>query len=913
MHCRQCFFVFALRSCSFISIPSINRPINWLITHLFLPTLLKHLSTQLDNMTTWPRVTENLILQNSNMVVEHGGHIGATDWSYGPDDVGVMTIDADMGFYLNPPPDARCRWSTNFGHNAPQQIVLHPANGYAMPARRFVQWDKDTQMRKFNEYRQLHWEDLKNLVRPNNFEDLFDLFDASTLWANGAYNMWLLVNMLVTHAHNEFPAMLQEWKVYVDSVINDFFRVIPGSRQGVSHVDKMQLSHNQSVLSNWDEKTDPLLLLQHTNFPVDELRFMNIQQHGLFRDSLVSEHARLTGKKPAFVAPSMYAHSADTQAAPAPNAVQVGPPATTAVKSPRRDPVIAVGSIEPESATVATRASPSSLDSIPEESAATKIVVSDVSETTNRCQSPSTKALSIQAKPFVPGQVMTDLAPEAESTPTEPKTAVAAEQAEVEVTASNADSADDEMTPTGEVRPIPVEATIPDIVTREATPTPDSPIRDRKDSNGSTDKLFFPDAPSDKLHVARQASVTSAPDFACTPMLTVAEKNDAQSSSMTPLVVQVNHDQHQLPPRPNFAVANPTGHADQGPHQFPVAGRNQGRQHSGPMGGPLPPMPYQGPYIEPPARHTSLMLPPHGPPNAFNSFAPHGQPGPNGFVPHSGPPAAPGMHLPMGPHVGPQSGPHAGPHAGPHMAPHAMTPMGAPFQGQVPPHLNQQHFGPHGPQGQMNVSPPFMGPPGQGVHTEHQPNGYDQQYQHQASHGNYGDKGNGYRNNGYKGNNGYASNGYRNNGYNRNTGNQNYQRNGKFSDNNQANGPLRPRGNSNSSAVNGQPRQMSGNGKSARRSSTASKSGQNIGRNDWQVACNNHALREISVKRGQITPDTLYEDCRCRLCQLATRSVQIVLALPGGDDMSIQGDLYRHFTIFKPVRVNLTKDWCFIE
>lgn len=871
-------------------------------------------------MTDWARVTENLILQNSNMVVEHGGRIGATDWSYRLDDAGVRTIDPGVGFYVNPPPYARCRWSTNFGQRAPQHITsTNGGNGeVVMPARQFVQWNQDTQMLKFNEYREQHWEDLKNLVRPNNFEDLFDLFDASTLWANGAYNMWLLVNMLVTHAHNEFPQVLQEWKVYVNHVIQDFFRANPSSTEHAPNTNQMQLLHNQLVLTSWDQMMDPLLLLQRTNFPIIELSYMNVQQHGLFRDSLISEHARLTRNTPAVPVASDYAPSVNkqVQSALAPTAVQAeSTTSTPSVKPCSPDPVIAVGTIEPtvhepvksqdmpESATLAPRASPPTLDSIPEESAATKGVVSEVSETTTSGQHPTTKALSLKAKPFVPGQVEAEVAPEAEHAPPEVRTAPAAEQTQVEITAPQTESSE-EVIPTVKVDAVPVGVSIPDIVTREATPTPDSPIRDRKDSNGSTDKLFFPDAPSNKLHVARQASVTSAPDFECAPILTVAEKVDAQQSSKTPLVAQVGHDQRPLPSRPN-SVATPAGVAGQGSHQFPVAGRTQGRQHSGPMdgGGSLPSVPQQGPYIEPPARHTSLMLPPNGPPNAYHPFAPHTQSGPNnGFIPYGGPPVAPGMHLPMGQHVGP----HAGTHAGFHLAPHATPHTGAPFQDQMLPHLNQHQYGPHGPQAQMNVSPPFMGPPGQGLHTGYQSNGYDQQPQNHGNHYNQVEKGNVYRGNGQKGN-GYGNNGYRHNSCNRNNGNTNYQRNGKRHDSNsnQSSGDARNRGTSNSSAVNGQPRQVGGNGNglSARRSSTVSRPDQNMGRGGPPPFCNNRALRDAG--EHTFTNDVLYEECPCHLCQKATRSLFVSMSQPGVDEQAIQLDLLRHFALFNPIHASL--------
>ncbi|CAN8100668.1 unnamed protein product [Discula destructiva] len=831
-------------------------------------------------MSDLRRTTENLILQESKMVQKRGGKIGACRWSYVDDANGKKTIEPEVGFYLSPPPHARCRWSTAYGRFAPRHInANNDGNGDAMPPRKLLHWNDDILLFKFNEYRSQHWADLQRLARPNNFEDLFELFDASTLWTNGAYNLWTVVNMLVTHAHNEYPHVLQDWKDYSEQVVQDYFRVVPGPCSSPSSPDNMQLQRNQMHLRNWDQKMDPLLLLHHTNFPIHVLHQMNIQQHGLLRESLIREFARLTGMAVTFPISSSSGRAQSStvippyvkdqvQGASIYNAIQADSSNTAIEQASSCSPLVIVETLDPsakpsiqspavkESATTTTenqspaRTSPPSvpLASIPEESTSARADdLANTSETLTSDLPSKTKVLSSEAKPFIPRQVLAELTSLAGNMPSEAETAApttVAEHTKVEVSAAEPNT--EKAFSTVEAQ---VEAPFPGSATMKVTPALNSPIRDRKDSNGSTDKLFFPDALSEKLRAARQPSISSAPDLNTPSMLTVAENNE-QSPSETPLLMPVNLKQQQLPLRPVSTNSAPNEISDQ-LLRFPANGRNQAGQQAGPIGRQTHSTQQQGSHTGPSTRNTTLTMTPHGlplgmaqMPGAFNPDPSCMHPVPDNLFSQYGLSAPASLNMRMAPPMGPHG---VGPHAGPHMAPNMASPIRSPpFQEQMPSHMNQHHLGPH---------QPSMTTPG------YQPNGYiqhPQNFRNQVEQGNYG---------------------YSNNGYRRDTNPNSY---GDF------NGlGHEQRRNSNQS-----------NAGSRKRVNSFSRPDQTHRRSGPWSPCNNQEARNI---RHEVPHEVLYDECPCSRCVSASRTVFVSVNIPQGNETEVRCIIMKHFAAFKPI------------
>lgn len=882
-------------------------------------------------MSYWSGITRNLIMQNSAPVRQHGGDLGSTTWSYVVGKDGVKTIDPIVGFYLNPPPDSRCRWSTQNGRYHPKHIIISggDCNEDAMPPRELVDWNDDIIQAKVEQYRHPYWEDLKYLVRPNTFEDLYELFDSATLWNDGAYNLWKLVNALITLAHDQFPHVLQEWKNHIGKVVCDVFRPATEPYLGRNMANnKMEVRLNQQVLIEWDRIVDPLVLLQRTTFPVGNLPFMSVQQHGLLREFLICEHVRLSGTQSSI--PRYYNYSrpdintasdfveTHLQRAPVIKGIQPGSNdvgmqitfATNSTPQPNTHmPLVVVGTNNPDSQLRAQPRNMPDLSKEPHTSATTIHVPALTSpflaslpgipeaatiktrEVPNRGviepENPPSKdeRMSSVAMTFIPKSIG--------------KTAsvtVAAKTSkfEYQVESHASEAIPDEAGPIMEAQPakaealtagtlikVPalkigaspteVESPIPRIATEEATPPLDNPLRDHKDSNGSINKLFFPDTPSGRPHAGRQQSVASAPDQDTEPMLTGAERN-VRIVSETPPAMQDHCGQQQYTCTSASSDSFLNEPSNQGLHRLPVSGYTQVQQQSGPTGYQMQPIPQRGRHMGPTASHSSAVMPSFGPlsgmlrgSGSFNPSPHSRQAGSNGLVRHYGQPP-PQFSMPMVPSMNRETGP-------------LMRP---PFQDQMPLHVDQQFY-PHGPPISSQCFPSY------------QPNGYVHQHLHYVAQSDQDD-------------NGYSSNGYRNSS---NSGGPNNHDNGKRRDSIQSIKSRKNRMSSSPGAIHSMSRQAN-TGFSGRRPPISGRPDQNQGRTGSSNCRNERGLPYQELFNSH------FEECSCVRCLENSRSVYITLRPQGKKpDGDLERALLRHFAQFNPVSAKIrhkpSKLNCLIE
>lgn len=571
----------------------------------------------------WAILNGNLLVDNSAALMDgSGGYHHNVRWTYVHMDGGVI-IDPHVGFYRNPPPNAKCRWSTNYGEREPHNFNK---NMLTMPGRELWLWNDNKLKTVADQYKQKFWKDLKTLERPKTFLDLYEYFDAGTLWYAGAYNLWNLMNMLVTEAHQRWPAVLDHWKDEIEQWVHGLLYEWEG------------FEHNQNALQKWDQRGDPLVDVEFNemfNVGFDKL---GPAETTILRDVLINHFYLLTGQVPHVGLPSYpyYPRPFDNVATP-----PVRPPPAVAVSSngSSSKAIVIASSDIPKRSTTKSPSRQASLHNPREEN--------------HSPQQPSPPA-SLTSIPEEAG-------PETVK-PCSPAEKIEATKEDVSETA------------------------IPKVVTDAGSVQADPAIRDRKDSNGSLDAMFFHPSQPIRLEVSdRQLSTRSAPDQPSESMLgTVA----AKKSPAKP------HHQKQTPAKSSSPsnLSKFKGKGKQSPWR--LQRRSPPRHTSCP--------PYHPTGATPP-RNKNTGLPSHVPSAGV----------PNNLPPHpgtvSGPPGPPpypqqGGFLPLGPP--PPFGAGIGPVVG-----HAM-----PFQNQLPmqqhPPMGQQNFNqgisPQQPMGFPNTTPPFQ-------------------------------------------------------------------------------------------------------------------------------------------------------------------------------------------------------------
>lgn len=778
--------------------------------------------TTLNTMAqTWSDMTQNIVMSNSVLSHPssrtHGGICGRTKWLYVTLPDGDTIIDPTMGFYRNPPPHAECRWSTDHGR---KPATFFDPNHLQMPTRDLTKWDDAKLVKLQVELTEKYWEDMKTLVRPETFEDLYKYFDSATLWMNGAYNLWNLINMLVTEAHRRWPDVLHDWKNTIDIFVNDFLYVRPG------------FQYNQAVLLQWDGLQDPIEL-RFDRWFYDEINAgLDLLQQNMVREALICQYTYLTGTEPGV-----------PQYFPCYPRPVVNIPSTAVTNT-----------IEVASQPVAVA---------PANTAAEQLPIRSASSAPERFM----PAASTATKPPV---ILHTSPPSAPLTriPEEPATVKSGEMTNNVATEMNDTTAQTKATITEAQKPVP------EIVTNIATTPRKSTHRDRKDSNGSTDKLFFnpqlPQPSSEHLTVkGRHLSISSAPNEESEPMLVGADATSQKriASEAPPTLNSESAQQvtQSLAPGVHAAVKNGRQGPWRGSRKSPPSNgpTQQCPTFNTPMCRPTQSMLHQGPTMGPsPSRPSQQMMPTFGPPNAmaqpppaFVPNPPNMQPGPTaGSMSHGPPPPQPGMGTCMPPVV-PQMG-----------AFQEQLPMAPPQMGQ-PPFDHAQ-----GPP--RNIPPPFMGSQYQGAPI-YQPNGYIHRPEHHH-HSNI-------HANGVKPNLG------------KDFGKRDNRRNSV-----QSNGSRKVRDDPIHGAIYalGQPRRTS-NASSGHRSSIANKFKQDYGRGRSASFCNNSWTTQCQF--NDLHEKTFHE-CPCSRCEEATRSVYIKAR--GVTTQSFpQRSILKHFAKFAPATV----------
>ncbi|KAG8166590.1 hypothetical protein KVR01_002279 [Diaporthe batatas] len=261
-----------------------------------------------------------------------------TKWTYVQDRNGMMVIEPVLGFYFNPPSDAKCRWSTEKGTRAPQAII----RGLPLPDRVLILWNDDRLESEAARIREKYWDEMKTLVAPQRFEDLYEYFDSATLFMSGAVNLWNLINLLTNDARHN-------WRKYEEDVAVECDNWVRNWLTGAAS--------NREALIKWDMKSD-ILTAVTTKFDWDnDLGDLDLVGQHILRECFLHHFQRLTGKMPNVARFNTHAATQKPIAAAAPMIAATGTPDEA---STRPDEVpIPSSSAKP-------------LSTIPEESAATK-------------------------------------------------------------------------------------------------------------------------------------------------------------------------------------------------------------------------------------------------------------------------------------------------------------------------------------------------------------------------------------------------------------------------------------------------------------------------------------------------------------------------------------------------------------
>ncbi|KAJ0123129.1 hypothetical protein J7T55_011593 [Diaporthe amygdali] len=205
-----------------------------------------------------------------------------TNWHYVRDRNGMMVIDPVLGFYFNPPENAECRWSTDNGARVPQHIK----KGLQLPRRTLVLWDDEKLESEAARFREKYWEEMRTLVAPQRFEDLYEYFDSATLWASGAVNMWNLVNLLANDARHNWREVEKHVASECNNWVLDWLESFPAA------------DSNRESLVKWDQKSDILTAVTSQFDWENDLKFLDLVGQNILRECFLYHFERLTGKKP---------------------------------------------------------------------------------------------------------------------------------------------------------------------------------------------------------------------------------------------------------------------------------------------------------------------------------------------------------------------------------------------------------------------------------------------------------------------------------------------------------------------------------------------------------------------------------------------------------------------------------------
>ncbi|KUI62140.1 hypothetical protein VP1G_09254 [Cytospora mali] len=221
-------------------------------------------------------------------------------WTYVKGRNGIMMIEPVVGFYFNPPPGAKCRWSTDNGRHEPQHLRF----GQQLPKRHLVLWNDAKLENEAAVYREKYWEDMKTLTAPKHFEDLYEYFDGLTIWLQGAANMWNLVNLLVADAQTNWQEHEKRIASECNTWILDWLESFPTSQ------------FNRDKLIRWNQKTDIITAVTTQYDWMNDLRDLDMVGQNILRECFLFHYKRLTGENP--VSACFNHRAADAPPEPAP-------------------------------------------------------------------------------------------------------------------------------------------------------------------------------------------------------------------------------------------------------------------------------------------------------------------------------------------------------------------------------------------------------------------------------------------------------------------------------------------------------------------------------------------------------------------------------------------------------------------
>lgn len=129
-----------------------------------------------------------------------------------PDDaVYVHTDDCTMlipmpvaGFYTRMPEDATCTFSVT--ESMPEKRTMK----HLFPLRVLEKWSEARIARTALRLFKIHTQDVLNIEPPTEWVDLYRFFDAEDLWKNGAWNLWLVIYLLIEKAER-YRALVANW------------------------------------------------------------------------------------------------------------------------------------------------------------------------------------------------------------------------------------------------------------------------------------------------------------------------------------------------------------------------------------------------------------------------------------------------------------------------------------------------------------------------------------------------------------------------------------------------------------------------------------------------------------------------------------------------------------------------------
>lgn len=196
----------------------------------------------------------------------------------------MTVIDPVLGFYFNPPKNARCRWSTDNGARAPQHI--RQGVDLDLPRRTLVLWNDMKLESEAARIRQKYWEEMRTLVAPQRFEDLYEYFDSATLWTSGAVNLWNLINLLANDARQNWREVEKHVASECNNWVLDWLETFPAAET------------NRESLIKWDQKSDILTAVTSQFDWEYDLQSLDLVGQNVLRECFLYHFERLTGAKP---------------------------------------------------------------------------------------------------------------------------------------------------------------------------------------------------------------------------------------------------------------------------------------------------------------------------------------------------------------------------------------------------------------------------------------------------------------------------------------------------------------------------------------------------------------------------------------------------------------------------------------